>query len=196
MTLIFQTYSGNAWAPKYKSKQIPGVVRDRLFNYNSKIKNNPEAFMLDERYSSPHSSDYKYLTHKNLQYDGQEPNSMHLRRAEGIADEMYAVRRKRDVWTVTVASYKGAHFATFPEKLIEPCIMAGSKPGDVVLDPFNGSGTTGVVAMKNDRKYIGVELNPEYVKLTEDRFDDMRGVVKLVNQETGEVDKYELVDLF
>ena len=78
-------------------------------------------------------------------------------------------RNKRDVWTVTTKSYKGAHFATFPPDLIEPCILAGSRPGDTVLDPFSGSGTTGAVSIKHGRSYIGIELNPEYIVLTKKR---------------------------
>lgn len=79
-------------------------------------------------------------------------------------------RNKRSVWTVTTKSYHGAHFATFPMDLIEPCILAGSKVGDTILDPFNGSGTTGYVAMRKDRNYIGCELNPEYIQLSRERF--------------------------
>jgi DNA modification methylase len=78
-------------------------------------------------------------------------------------------KNKRSVWTVTTKPYKGAHFATFPPDLIEPCILAGSKPGDFVLDPFLGSGTTGMVAQKFSRDFIGIELNPEYMKLAEAR---------------------------
>lgn len=78
-------------------------------------------------------------------------------------------RNKRSVWTVNTRPYKGAHFATFPPALIEPCVLAGSAPGDTVLDPFNGSGTTGQVALAHGRKYVGVELNPDYIKLTEER---------------------------
>lgn len=74
-----------------------------------------------------------------------------------------------DVWSVPVSTYKGAHFATFPPALIEPCILAGSRPGDMVLDPFNGSGTTGQVALQHGRQYLGIELNPEYVELTRTR---------------------------
>lgn len=76
---------------------------------------------------------------------------------------------KRDVWMISPKPYAGAHFATFPEALVEPCILAGSRGGDTVLDPFNGAATTGVVCIKNKRNYIGVELNPEYVKLSEER---------------------------
>jgi len=80
-------------------------------------------------------------------------------------------RNKRSVWTVTTKPYKGAHFATFPPALIEPCVLAGSRKGGVVLDPFNGSGTTGEVSVLNGRRYVGVELNPEYIKLAVDRID-------------------------
>lgn len=78
-----------------------------------------------------------------------------------------SVRNKRSVWTVATKPFKGAHFATFPPDLIEPCILAGSKPGDVVLDPFFGSGTTGQVAQALGRRWLGIELNPEYLKLAE-----------------------------
>nr|WMC94772.1 site-specific DNA-methyltransferase [Aminobacter aminovorans] len=78
-------------------------------------------------------------------------------------------RNRRSVWTVATRPYKGAHFATFPPALIEPCILAGSRPGDVVLDPFNGSGTTGEVALTHGRGYLGIELNPEYLALTRER---------------------------
>lgn len=74
-------------------------------------------------------------------------------------------RNKRSVWTVTTKPYKGAHFATFPPALIEPCVLAGAPEGGVVLDPFSGSGTTGQVALAHGRKYIGIELNSEYQKL-------------------------------
>ena len=70
---------------------------------------------------------------------------------------------------VSIKPYKGAHFATFPEGLITPMILAGCPENGIVLDPFMGSGTTAVVAMKNKRNYVGIELNSEYVKLAEDR---------------------------
>jgi len=78
-------------------------------------------------------------------------------------------RNRRSVWTVTTKPYSGAHFATFPPKLIEPCILAGCPEGGTVLDPFTGSGTTAVVALNNGRNFVGTELNPDYVKLAEDR---------------------------
>lgn len=78
-------------------------------------------------------------------------------------------RNKRTVWTVPTSPYKGAHFATFPTALIEPCIKAGSKQGDTVLDTFGGAGTTGLVADRLGRNAILCELNPEYVALAESR---------------------------
>ncbi len=78
-------------------------------------------------------------------------------------------RNRRSVWTIATTPYTGAHFATFPPALIEPCILAGSRVGDVVLDPFMGSGTTAQVAIKLGRKYLGCELNPAYAGLQNDR---------------------------
>lgn len=81
----------------------------------------------------------------------------------------YERRNKRSVWTVATKCYSEAHFATFPPALIEPCVLAGSRPGDIVLDPFFGSGTTGEVAQNLGRRWVGCELNPEYEQLQRDR---------------------------
>jgi DNA modification methylase len=80
-------------------------------------------------------------------------------------------RNKRSVWSITTKPFKGAHFAVMPEALAEPCVLAGSAPGDLVLDPFTGSGTVAVVALRNNRRFIGVELNPEYVDIANDRIN-------------------------
>jgi DNA modification methylase len=80
-----------------------------------------------------------------------------------------AGRNKRSVWTVTTQPFKGAHFATFPPALIEPCILAGSRPGDVVLDPFGGAGTTGLVADRLQRHAVLIELNPDYAAMARAR---------------------------
>jgi DNA modification methylase len=80
-------------------------------------------------------------------------------------------RNKRSVWSVTTKPFKGAHFATFPPALIEPCILAGSPRGGVVLDPFFGAGTTGLVAQRHNRKWIGCELNPEYAAIAQARIE-------------------------
>ena len=79
------------------------------------------------------------------------------------------MRNRRSVWTVTTKPFKDAHFATFPPDLIEPCILAGSRPGDVVLDPFGGAGTTALVAQRHGRRSVYIELNPDYVAIARAR---------------------------
>lgn len=79
------------------------------------------------------------------------------------------LRNKRDVWTIATTPYKGAHFATFPKALVQPCILAGCPLGGIVLDPFIGSGTVGEVAMELHRKFVGIELKPDHVKLARKR---------------------------
>lgn len=83
--------------------------------------------------------------------------------------DLVSKRNRRSVWTVATQPYSGAHFATFPPALIEPCIIAGSRVGDLVLDPFFGSGTTGEVAERFGRRWLGIELNPDYRTLQEER---------------------------
>jgi DNA modification methylase len=113
----------------------------------------------------------------------------HVRRHAGFNDRWDAMKKeqqqagganKRSVWHVATQPYPEAHFATYPEKLIEPCILAGSRPGDTVLDPFTGSGTTGAVALRHQRNFIGCELNPAYVELARRR---MSAVAPLFSEE-------------
>lgn len=87
-----------------------------------------------------------------------------------VYDEIKGANR-RSVWTVTTKPFKEAHFATFPPDLIEPCAIAGCPENGVILDPFMGAGTTGVVAKQNYRNYIGIELNQKYIKIAEDRIN-------------------------
>lgn len=89
-------------------------------------------------------------------------------------------RNCRSVWNIHTQAAAGAHFATFPPKLIEPCIKATSRPGDFVLDPFFGSGTAGLVAHEQGRKYVGIELHPEYVALAAARLEaDESAIIKV-----------------
>ena len=81
-------------------------------------------------------------------------------------------RNKRSVWSLAPEPFPGAHFATYPTKLVEPCILAGSRPGDVVLDPFTGSGTTAVVARRLGRRFVGIELNPAYCAMAVRRIEE------------------------
>lgn len=103
------------------------------------------------------------------------------RTKSGHAYDFRPTRRKRDVWDVTTKPYKGAHFATFPKDLIEPCILAGSRVGGTVLDPFAGSGTTGEVAKENGRDFILIELSPEYIPLIERRIGGGGTQINLFN---------------
>lgn len=138
------------------------------------------------------SSSHERWRFKNLEYDGQKsPNTMHKLRAEGFADKVYTkeedgvmapIRNKRDVWNISLVPYKGAHFATYPIKLIEPCVLAGSNEGDTILDPFNGAATTGICALMHGRKYIGCELNPKYIELSMQRFDETFNGVKHIEE--------------
>jgi DNA modification methylase len=82
------------------------------------------------------------------------------------------LRNRRDVWTISTQPFAEAHFAVFPEALVEPCILAGCPVGGTVLDPFLGSGTTGLVAVRHGREWIGIELNPEYAKIAERRISE------------------------
>ena len=113
---------------------------------------------------------------KNCKYDGQTPNSMHVRREMGLKDEVYTVRNKRDVWSINVKPCKEAHFATYPFELVKPCILAGCPEDGLVLDPFMGSGTTALVAKGLGRNYLGIELNPQYVELANKRLYDTFGL--------------------
>lgn len=94
------------------------------------------------------------------------------RKSHGNAENGTGLRRKRDVWTVSTSGFHGAHFAVFPEKLVEPCILAGCPVGGIVVDPFTGSGTTGVVAKRLGRHFVGVELNPNYREMAARRIVD------------------------
>jgi DNA modification methylase len=81
-------------------------------------------------------------------------------------------RNRRSVWSIPPARFKGAHFAVMPEGLVEPCVLSSTKPGDTVLDPFMGSATVGVVALRHNRSFLGCELNPDYVAIAQKRIAD------------------------
>jgi DNA modification methylase len=82
-------------------------------------------------------------------------------------------RNKRDVWFIPTKPFKGAHFAVMPEAIVEPCVLASSRPGDTVFDPFTGSGTVGVVALRHKRNFLGTELNPEYGEIARTRIETL-----------------------
>jgi len=95
----------------------------------------------------------------------------------GMDNKEYDKRNKRSVWTIAAKPFKGAHFATFPPDLIEPCILAGCPKGGIVLDPFAGAGTTGLVAKRFGCGFIGIELNPEYAEMARTRIENEQNVL-------------------
>ena len=124
-------------------------------------KPNPMPESVKDRCTKSHEYIFLFSKSKNYYYDNEsikEPTK-----------EGGAIKNKRSVWTVNKKPYKGAHFATFPPELIEPCIKAGSQKGDIILDPFMGSGTTGMVAKSLGRYYIGCELHESYNDLIQNR---------------------------
>ena len=102
---------------------------------------------------------------------GDSTDPKHATKSGNIYEDT-GKRNKRDVWTIATKPFKGAHFAVMPEALVEPCILAGSKEGDTVLDPFTGSGTVAVVANRHGRNFVGTELNPEYAEIARKRIKD------------------------
>jgi site-specific DNA-methyltransferase (adenine-specific) len=112
-------------------------------------------------------SDDKRAGKGRLTYDGKRQGE------QGTGQEAFVaikdMRNRRSVWTVATKPFKGAHFATFPPQLIEPCILAGCPENGIVLDPFFGAGTTGLVAQRHNRRWIGCELNPEYAEIARKR---------------------------
>jgi len=120
-----------------------------------------------KRTQSGNSSRYSFAreTKQSAGEHGQKPQ--HRPDREDV--EYSGRRNKRSVWTVATQPFREAHFATFPPALIQPCILAGSRPGDVVLDPFLGAGTTALVCEQLGRQWVGCELNPEYAEIARRR---------------------------
>lgn len=147
-----------------KPNPMPESVTDRC------TKSHEYIFLLTK--SSQYFYDAEAIREKAA-YQGQMrggSTAMYEQNNFGADNKEYGMRNKRSTWSVNPATFKGAHFAVFPPKLIEPCILAGSRPNDTVLDPFWGSGTTGEVAIKHGRKVIGIEINPDYCELSKKRF--------------------------
>jgi site-specific DNA-methyltransferase (adenine-specific) len=108
---------------------------------------------------------------KNLMVPGRTTHSMHIDRANGDGQDVFdpAGANMRSVWKISTAGYRGAHFAVFPERLVEVCIDAGCPPGGTVIDPFLGAGTVAVVAERMGRDCVGIELNPEFARQARER---------------------------
>jgi DNA modification methylase len=105
-------------------------------------------------------------------YVRQESLSRDVRAQPNRWEDVGGKRNKRDVWPLASQPFPQAHFATFPPALVEPCILAGCREGGIVLDPFSGAGTTGLVALRKGRSYIGIELNQDYAEMARRRIHD------------------------
>lgn len=139
------------------------LSKERKYYYDYKAIQEPLADVSKARYKRGRSANSKYVGQQGI---------TQVRKDFSDFDQEY--KRKRDVWEVSTNTFKmDEHFAMYPEKLIEPCILAGSEKGGIVLDPFFGSGTTGVVAKKHGREYIGIDINAKYCELAEKRIMEM-----------------------
>ena len=162
----------------HKPNPMPESVRDRCTKAHEYIflLSKTEKYYFDAALIAE-SAIYAGKTVKNNNGKNGELGKYGATRSGFLKDDGVLVaetRNRRSVWTVATRPYKGAHFATFPPALIEPCILAGSRPGDIVLDPFMGSGTTAMVAAQHKRQYLGCELNPEYAPLQRARLTQLQ----------------------
>ena len=154
----------------HKPNPMPESVKDRC------TKSHEYIFLLSK--SAKYFYDADGISEKTLTKDNTNRNRDITKlnntpgrtKMNGLKTNNYETKNKRSVWKINTKPYKDAHFATFPPELPELCIKAGSKENDIILDPFFGSGTTGWVAQRLGRKWLGIELNPEYIKIAEKRF--------------------------
>ena len=158
----------------HKPNPMPESVTDRC------TKAHEYVFLLTKSaryYFDNDAIKEKAASKPHAPHNSADKHGGHLRKDFGT-DRMQKVwaadglRNRRSVWTVNTKPFRGAHFAVMPEALVEPCVLAGSKSGDTILDPFAGSGTVGVVALRHGRNFVGVELNTEYASLAESRIRD------------------------
>ena len=158
----------------HKPNPMPESVQDRCtkaHEYIFLLSKNKNYYFNNEAIKEP-AKDWGTRDRSNGKYhnpgSGLAPHS-------GLT-KSYERKNKRSVWSVIKKPYKGAHFAVFPPELIEPCILAGSEPGDIILDPFMGSGTTAMVAKQHGRYYMGCELHEDYVELIKNRVPEEQPV--------------------
>ena len=158
----------------HKPNPMPESVKDRCtkaHEYIFLLSKNKNYYYNNEAIKEP-AKDWGTRDRSNGKYHNPV---MKLVPHSGLT-KSYERKNKRSVWSVTKKPYKGAHFATFPPDLIEPCILAGSEPGDIILDPFMGSGTTAMVAKQHGRYYMGCELHEDYGELIKNRVPEEQPV--------------------
>ena len=166
----------------HKTNCLPESVKDRpsksyehIFLFAKSPKYYFDYKAIQEPIKEVTAARYKRGRSGKAKYSGAEASQGIDRKTDAVTEETRQYRRKRDVWEVSTNTYRmDEHFAMFPEKLVEPCILAGSRLGDTVLDPFFGSGTTGAVAKRFQREYIGIDLNPHYLEKAEMRIAEVK----------------------
>ena len=154
-----------------KGNPLPESVTDRC------TKSHEYIFLLSK--SQKYYFDHEAIQEKaKYPFDnrGERGDSRRGTQMNSMSGQTGEMRNKRDVWTVNTKPCKEAHFATYPFELIKPCILAGCPENGIVLDPFMGSGTTAIVARSLNRNYLGVELNPEYIKIAHKRLEKHLGM--------------------
>ena len=155
-------------------KRDHSVVRNRVLNYKSKRNLNPQAYLeknIKGNLRGTFRGGGNYVNNNSFNNSNNKNTT-----DKGIEKKTALFKNKRNVWTVTPKPFKDAHFATFPKDLIEPCIKAGCPENGIVLDPFGGAGTTGIVAKSLNRQSILIELNPEYIKIAKKRAENEFGL--------------------
>ena len=164
----------------HKPNPMPESVRDRPTSCHEKIwliTKSKKYFYDADAIKENSVNKESYLGMKKRNPDKRLGNKFFQTKVgDHAVGKKYPKRNKRNVWTVTTKPCKEAHFATFPKDLIEPCIKAGCPEGGVVLDPFGGSGTTGIVAQSLNRQAILIELNPEYIEIAKNRMNKEFGM--------------------
>ena len=169
----------------HKPNPMPESVRDRctkaheyifLLSKKAKYYYDHEAIKEDSVFTNSKGEIGKANSTKNIGKNVLNKEGFEIR--DGLKNMgVYPKRNKRSVWTITTKPFKGAHFATFPKDLIEPCVLAGCPEGGTVLDPFGGSGTTGIVAAQHNRNAVLLELNQEYIDLAKERIKKELGMM-------------------
>jgi DNA modification methylase len=160
----------------HKPNPMPESVTDRctkaheyIFLLSKSARYYYDADAIKEASTSTSPAGNKFHKYSDAYANGTSEEHRTKAGLIALSGVEWETRNRRSVWTVPTQPYSGAHFATFPPRLIEPCILAGCPIDGTVLDPFSGSGTTGQVAIGNARRYIGCELNPAYNALAEQR---------------------------
>ena len=154
----------------HKPNPMPESVTDRC------TKSHEYLFLLakSERYFYDNEAIAEQALHSSSGNVERKPATLRGAPKDGVSGNVPwegDTRNRRSVWTIATKPFKGAHFAVMPQALAEPCVLAGSRPSGLVLDPFTGSGTVGVVALRHGRRFVGVELNPEYAEIARDRIE-------------------------